>query len=84
MSVNPEDLLSQDQIDNLIQLNEFISQKKGATRQLIKEMRAAILDSGKLEIDQWRVLRKGLHEIEELLPVIDVIIRLKEEASREK
>jgi len=78
-----EEVVSQDQIDNLLQLSEFIGTKKGATRKLIKEMRAAILDSGKLSVDEWRVLRKGLAEIEELLPVIDMIIRLKDDEIRE-
>ena len=73
-------LLSQDQIDELMQLNEFISSKKGATRQLIKEMRSAILDSARLSLDEWKGLRKSLSEIEELLPVIDIIIKLKEQA----
>jgi hypothetical protein len=72
------DVISQDQIDQLMHLNEFIGSKKGATRQLIREMRSAILDSGKLSVDEWKNLRKGLREIEELLPVMDMIITLKE------
>jgi hypothetical protein len=72
-------LLSQDQIDELMQLSEFISSKKGATRQLIREMRSAILDSGKLSLGEWRGLRNSLREIEELLPVIEMIIKLKEQ-----
>jgi hypothetical protein len=76
----PDDLLlSQDQIDELMQLSEFIGSKKGATRQLIREMRSAILDSGKLSLGEWKGLRNGLREIEELLPVIDMIIKLKEQ-----
>ena len=72
-------LLSQDQIDEMLQLSEFIDGKKGATRQLIREMRSAILDSGKLSLSEWRGLRNGMREIEELLPVIDMIIKPKEQ-----
>jgi len=72
------DVLSQDQLDSLVHLNDFINSRKGATRQLIREMRAAILDSAQLSLDGWKTLRKGLSEIEDLLPVIDMIIKLKE------
>lgn len=76
------DVVSQEQLDTLIQLSEFIGTKKGATRQLIREMRSAILDSGRLSLEEWRSLRAGLKEIEELLPVMDIIIRLKDEEAR--
>jgi len=78
------DILSQDDIDHLIHLDEFINSKKGATRQLIREMRSVILDSGKLSLEQWRVLREGMTQIEELLPVMDMIIRLKADSERDK
>ena len=73
------DILSQDQLDNLVHLNDFINSRKGATRQLIREIRSAILDSAQLSLDGWKTLRKGLAEIEDVLPVIDMIIRLKED-----
>lgn len=82
--MSDELLLSQDQIDEMMQLSEFISSKKGATRQLIREMRSAILDSGKLSLGEWRGLRNGLREIEELLPVMDMIIKLKEQDNRKE
>ena len=76
-------LISQEQIDALMHLNEFIGSKKGATRELIREMRSAILDSGKLTLEEWKGLRRSLKEIEELLPVIDMIIKLKQQDSME-
>jgi len=75
-----EELITQAQIDNLIHLHDFINSKKSASRQLILEIQSAILDSGKLPLEGWKVLRKGLAELEELIPVIDLIIRLKTEA----
>jgi hypothetical protein len=76
-------LLTQDQINELIHLNEFIKSKKGATRAFIREMRSAILDSGKLQLEEWRTLRSSLREIEELIPVMDMIIKLKQDALAE-
>ena len=78
-SINMDEIITQEQINQLLTLNEFISSKKSATRQLIKEIKSVILDSGKLELEGWRTLRAGLRELEDLIPVIDMIIKLKGE-----
>ena len=36
-------------------------------------------NSGKLKLKEWHTLRRKLQEIEELIPHIDLIIRLKEQ-----
>lgn len=77
-------LLSQADIDELIQIQDFLGSKKSATRSMITEIRSAILDSGRLRLDEWRGLRNGLRELEELIPVIDMIIKLKDQVAHEK
>jgi len=72
-----QEILSQDELDNLLQLNEFIEDQKNHT--LITELKKAILDSGKLKLAQWESLREHISEIEELIPHIDLIIKLKRE-----
>lgn len=72
-----KDIISQSDIDNLLRINDFIEQKD--QNSLAGELKAAILDSGKLELEQWQVLRGQLLEIEELIPHIDLIIKLKKE-----
>ncbi len=74
-----DQFLTQDMLDDLIQIQEFLTSSKSSAHSLISEIRSAILDSGKLRLDEWRSLRNGLRQIEELIPVIDVIIKLKEE-----
>jgi len=68
-------IISQDELDNLLELNEFIEEQKSHT--LINEIKEAILDSGKLKLEQWETLRQHIKEIEELIPHIDLIIKLK-------
>ena len=72
-----EDVISQVDIDNLLKINDLI--ESDTNDSLLHELKQAILDSGKLDLRQWRELRKQLHEIEELIPHIDLIIRLKTE-----
>ena len=71
------DIISQADIDNLLRINEFIEQHD--ENSLVSELKQAILDSGKLEISQWESLRDHIREIEELIPHIDLIIKLKKE-----
>jgi hypothetical protein len=78
MTKNKEiELISQADLDNLLRINEFIDQVD--ENSLVSELKQAILDSGKLEITQWEVLRDHIREIEELIPHIDLIIKLKKE-----
>ena len=70
-------ILSQADLDDLLRINEFIEQKD--ENSLVSEVKRAILDSGKLEINQWESLRAHIREIEELIPHIDLIIKLKKE-----
>jgi len=72
-----EDIISQDDIDSLLRINEFI--EPNDENSLVEELKQAILDSGKLELDQWQTLRDHLREIESLIPHIDLIIKLKKE-----
>jgi len=73
-----EDIISQDDIDSLLRINEFIEPVD--ENSLVEELKQAILDSGKLELDQWQTLRDHLREIEQLIPHIDLIIKLKKES----
>ncbi len=70
-------ILSQKDLDNLLRINEFIEQQD--ENSLVSELKRAILDSGKLELEQWMLLRDHIREIEELIPHIDLIIKLKKE-----
>lgn len=70
-------LLSQDEINDLLTINGFISEGK-EQKSLIDEIRSAILDSGKLQLAEWKSLRTRLKEIEKLIPHIDLIIELKQ------
>ena len=71
------EIISQAELDSLLRINEFIDQHD--ENSLVSELKRAILDSGKLELTQWEVLRDHIHEIEELIPHIDLIIKLKKE-----
>jgi len=71
------EVISQGEIDDLLRINEFI--EPDTKDSLQHELKEAILDSGKLDLSQWIELRKQLHEIEELIPHIDLIIKLKNE-----
>ncbi len=70
-------IITQADLDNLLHINEFIEQDDNDS--LICELKHAILDSGKLELIQWQSLRDHLREVEELIPHIDLIIKLKKE-----
>lgn len=72
-----EEIISQTDLDNLLHINAFIKKVDGTS--LVSELKSAILDSGKLELGQWTLLRDQIHEIEELIPHIDLIIKLKNE-----
>lgn len=74
-------IVSQNEIDELLAIADFIEQKdkKEDKHSLIEEIKSAILDSGKLSLNEWNALRRKLHEIESLIPHIDLIIRLKEQ-----
>ena len=76
------EILSQEDLDDLLRINEFIEQKD--ENSLVSEIQAAILDSAKLELSQWQALRDHIREIEELIPHIDLIIQLKKENKRKK
>jgi hypothetical protein len=71
------DIISQDDIDSLLRINEFI--EPDDENSLVEELKQAILNSGKLELDQWQTLRDHIREIEVLIPHIDLIIKLKKE-----
>ena len=74
-------IVSQNEIDDLLAIADFIEQKdnKQEKHSLVEEIKSAILDSGKLSLNEWNALRRKLHEIESLIPHIDLIIRLKEQ-----
>ncbi|MBL4940578.1 MAG: hypothetical protein JKY81_02815 [Colwellia sp.] len=72
-----DEIISQDDIDSLFRINEFI--EPDDNNSLVEELKQAILDSGKLELEQWQTLREHLREIEILIPHIDLIIKLKKE-----
>ncbi|OKY25673.1 MULTISPECIES: hypothetical protein [Thalassotalea] len=74
---NELEIISQQDLDNLLRINEFIEQQD--ENSLVSELKQAILDSGKLELYQWESLRDHIAEIEELIPHIDLIIKLKRE-----
>ncbi len=71
-----QNLLSQDEVNDLLTINGFINEKS-AQKSLIDEIKDALLDSGRLELSEWKSLRARLREIEELIPHIDLIINLK-------
>jgi CRISPR/Cas system CMR subunit Cmr4 (Cas7 group RAMP superfamily) len=75
--VASSEIISQDELNNLLQLNEFIENQKNQA--LVSEIKKAILDSGKLQLEQWESLRDHIREVEELIPHIDLIIKLKKE-----
>ncbi|PCI59958.1 MAG: hypothetical protein COB35_10000 [Gammaproteobacteria bacterium] len=77
MAKKNDEIITQEELDNLLMLNDFIDKKD--EQSLVSELKKAILDSGKLELVQWLSLREQLQEIEELIPHIDLIIKLKKE-----
>jgi hypothetical protein len=79
----PESNLSQEEIDRLLSISGFIGDASQPDRKsLIDEIKDAILDSGKLSLDEWMGLRDRLKEIERLAPHIDLIIELKQKLKK--
>lgn len=79
----PESNLSQEEIDRLLSISGFIGDSTQTDRKsLIDEIKDAILDSGKLSLDEWMGLRDRLKEIERLVPTIDLIIELKQKLKK--
>jgi hypothetical protein len=77
MAKKNNEIITQAELDKLLMLNDFIDKTDESS--LVGELKKAILDSGKLELVQWLTLRTQLQEIEELIPHIDLIIKLKKE-----
>ncbi len=75
--VKEQQIISQDDLDSLLHINDFIERDENDS--LVCELKHAILDSGKLSLVQWKSLREHLQEIEDLIPHIDLIIKLKKE-----
>ena len=76
---NKKNLLSQEEVNELLTINGFI-RERSEKRSLIDEIKDAILDSGKLQLAEWKSLRARLKEIERLIPHIDLIVELKQKA----
>ena len=76
---NKTNLLSQEEVNELLTINGFI-RERSEKRSLIDEIKDAILDSGKLQLAEWKSLRARLKEIERLIPHIDLIVELKQKA----
>lgn len=75
--------LSQEELDRLLSISGFISDATtGDRKNLIDEIKDAILDSGKLSLDEWMGLRDRLKEIERLIPTIDLMIDLKQKLKK--
>jgi|GEM_PF-4620648 len=60
--VAEHEIISQAELDRLLLINEFI--EFDSENSLINELKHAILDSAKLELEQWQSLREHLKEIE--------------------
>lgn len=75
-------LVSQAEMDELLNIHDLIEGKRETQRSLIDEIKEAILDSGRLKLEEWRSLRERIREIEGLIPHMDLIIKLKEAAER--
>jgi hypothetical protein len=69
-------LLTQKEINDLLAINDLISNEK-ENKSLVDEIKYALLNSGELTLRDWKTLRNRLKEIEELIPHIDMIIKLK-------
>lgn len=78
-------LISQEEMDNLLRIHDLISDDHGGTSlSLVDEIKNAILDSGKLTLEEWKSLRKRINEIEKLTPHIDLIIQLKDTQEKKR
>lgn len=69
--------VTQQEIDQLLQIGDLIAEQDSGKLSLADEIRDAILDSGKLTLEEWQSLRQRLHEIEDLIPHINFIVELK-------
>jgi len=77
------DTLTQEEVDQLLRLSGFLDQPDQADRHsLLDEIKDAVLDSGKLSLEEWVRLRHQLKELERLIPHIDLIIQLKQARKR--
>jgi len=74
-----ENLLTQKEINELLEIGNLIDEKQ-ERKSLVDEIKYALLNSGKLTLKDWKSLRNKLKEIEELIPHIDMIIKLKVES----
>lgn len=77
-----KNLVSQAEMDELLNIHDLIEGKRETQRSLIDEIKEAILDSGRLKLEEWRSLRERIREIEGLIPHMDLIIKLKEAQER--
>jgi len=75
--VNKKNIISQDELDTLLSINGFLSKDENQKTDLITEIHEAILDSGRLSLEEWTALRDKLSDIERLIPHIELIIQLK-------
>jgi hypothetical protein len=87
MTSDDNNLISQEEMDELMRIHDLIGggegkEDKNKTVSLIDEIKNAILDSGKLTLDEWRSLRLRIEEIEKLSSHIDLIIQLREQKER--
>ncbi len=75
--MNKKNIISQDELDTLLSINGFLSKDENQKTDLITEIHEAILDSGRLSLEEWTALRDKLSDIERLIPHIELIIQLK-------
>lgn len=80
--MSEKNLVSQAEMDELLNIHDLIEGKRESQRSLIDEIKEAILDSGRLKLEEWRSLRERIREIESLIPHMDLIIKLKEAQER--
>lgn len=77
-------LLCQDDIDDLIHISDLLDSRKNAGKSLYTEICKAILDSGKLDLAEWKSLHSSIDEIMTLMSHIELIISLKEKEEAEE
>ena len=79
-----DSLLSQQEVDNMLHINTLLESRQDGANSLVGDLKRAILNSGKLDLGQWKRLREQLMEIESYIPHIDLIVRLKEEEAMDR
>ena len=79
-----DNLVTQSEVNEMLRIHEIINpdDQGFSTPSLLDEIKNAILDSGKLKLEEWKSLRDKIREIEELIPHMDMIIQLKEQQER--